>query len=122
MNNNFETKKKIILAGDSEVFKNWQRLLPNLTEEMFLDAVKWVCDDPAQHGEKLTREIGLTRIGIVKLNRHNLRTGLTEFRYENGRLWTGDNFRIPCDNPDYADEDGTILQTFKLSLSARDRV
>ncbi len=122
MNNNFETKQKIVVAGDSEVFKNWQQLLPNITEEMFLDAVKWVCEDPAQDGEKLTREIGLTKIGIVKLTRHNLKNGMTEIRYENGMLWTGDSFRVPCDNPNYADEDGMIQQTFKLSLSARDRI
>lgn len=120
--NNFEVKQKIVLAGNSSIFKNWQELLPNLTEEMFLDALRWVCDDPAQNGERLTREIGLMKIGIVKLIRHNAKSGLVTIRHENGRLWTGDNFRIPCDNPDYADDDGTILQTFKLSLSARDRV
>lgn len=120
--NNFEIKKRIVLAGESKVFKNWQELLPNITEDMFLAALKWVCEDPAEHGEKLTREIGLTKIGIVKLIRHNSSSGLVTIRHESGKLWTGDNFRVPCNNPDYADEDGTILQTFKLSLSARDRV
>lgn len=120
--NNYEAKEKIVLAGESKVFKNWQELLPNITEEMFLEALKWVCEDPAKDGEKLTREIGLTKIGIVKLIRHNRKSGLVTFRYENGTLWSGDNFRVPCNNPDYADADGTIVQTFKLSLSARDRI
>lgn len=120
--NSIEKKAQIIRSGNSKVFINWQKLLPNLTEEMFLAAVKWVCEDPAEEGEKLTREIGLTRIGIVKLNRHNLKNGMTEIRHENGRLWTGDVFRVPCDNPDYADENRTIKQNLKLSLSARDHV
>lgn len=121
MNNNFEIKQKIVLAGDSKVFKNWQTLLPNLTEEMFLKAVKWVCEDPAKDGEKLTREIGLMKTGIVQLHRH-LENTLTVIRHEDGKLWEGDFFRVPCNNPEYADEDGMISEVMKLSLSARDHV
>lgn len=119
---NFEIKKKIVLAGESKVFKNWKQLLPTITEEMFLAALEWVCEDPAKEGEKLTREIGLTKTGIVKLIRHNSQNGMTTISYENGKPWSGDCFRVPCDNPDFADEDGTTLQLFKLSLSARDRI
>lgn len=119
----FDAKKKIIMSGNSTVFASWKKLLPNLTEEMFAEAVKWVCDDPAvQSGGKLTREIGLTKAGIMKLNRHNLKNGMTEIRHENGKLWTGDSFRVPCSNPDFADEDGMISERVKLSLSARDHV
>lgn len=120
--NDIEAKMKIIFSGHSDVLRNWQRLLPNLSEEMFADAVKWVCEDPAQSGEKLTREIGLTRLGIVKLVRHNLPNGMTEIRHEDGRLWSGDVFSVPCDNPNYADENGMTKQQLKLSMSARDKV
>ena len=120
--NNYEAKEKIVLAGESKVFKNWQQLLPNITEDMFLESLRWVCEDPAKDGEKLTREIGLTKIGIVKLIRHNSSSGLVTIRHESGKLWSGDCFRVPCDNSDYADADGTIVQTFKLSISARDRI
>lgn len=118
---NFEIKAKIVLSGNSSIFKNWQSLLPNLSEEMFLSSLKWVCEDPNADSGKLTREIGLTKIGIVKLIRHQERCG-TVFRYEDGRLWNGDVFRVPCSNPDYADADGMINDSIKLSLSARDKV
>lgn len=119
-NNCFEIKEKLIFSGRSRVFKSWQQLVPTLTEEAFAEAVKWVCSDPAKEGEKLTREIGLTRSGIVRLKR--VYSYLTEIRYEDGRLWTGDFFRVPCSDRRYADKDGMAEVNLKLQLSARDQV
>lgn len=120
--NNFEIKSKIVLTGNSKVYKSWCEGLPNLTEEMFLNALKWVCDDTMENG-KLTREIGLTKTGIVKLYRHYDRaTGLTTIRYADGTMWNGDTWLRPCNNPKYANKDGLAPMHFKISLSARDYI
>lgn len=118
--NNFLIKSKIVRNGESTVFKNWQKLAPSLTPDDFLRELEWVCaDDFDSHG-RLTREIGLTRNGIVKLFRHNIR--FVTFRHKDGRLWKGDIFLVPCDDPDYADENGMCRTLLKLSLSARDKI
>lgn len=121
--NNFEAKAKIVASGNSRIFKAWNEALPNLTEEMFLKELEWLCGDPLDNFGKLTREIGLTSYGIVRLKRnYNQGSGLTTIRYEDGRLWDGDFFRRPCSNKNYADENGMITEHHKISLSARDRV
>ena len=117
--NNYKTKENIVLKGNSEVFKNWQSLLPNLTEEMFLSHLKWVCEDTS-------REIGLTHIGIVHLKRCKECGGeITVIRYEDGRLWNGDTFLVPCPEKykkSYADENGMIDTTVKISINGLDRI
>lgn len=120
---NFNIKSKIVLAGGSKVLRSWQEGLPNLSEDMFIAALRWVCSDPLTEDGKLTREIGLTKIGIVKLYRHYDKANrLTAIRYEDGTLWNGDTWLRPCNNPHFADKDGLAPMRFKLSLSARDRV
>jgi hypothetical protein len=63
----FETKKKIVEAGNSHVFNEWHRLTNGaITMEDFIDALEWLCDDPCNGGrthDKLTREL------CLKLNR-----------------------------------------------------
>lgn len=126
-NFNYETKAKIVLAGDSKILAEWQKGLPNLSEDMFLHELCWLCEDPRDKYGKLTREIGLTRIGIVRLDRiYDPATGMTTFRYHEGKrkgeLWDGDSFLVPCPNPNYADENGMVSQRYKISLSAADRI
>lgn len=119
MANNFEIKEKIVRSGNSKIFENWRSLVPTITMQDFLDALAWVCED-VETG-RLTREIGLTKEGIVKIRRIN-KAIVTMYRMDNNMNWNGDNFRIPCDNPDFADKDGKIWTNLKISLSARDRV
>lgn len=114
---NINVKKKLVLEGNSKIFKAWQQVLPNLTEEMFVTELEWLCDD----GNLITKELGLTRHGIVRLKRTKEK-GLTVFRYPNGKLWSGDIFYRPCDNPDYADENGMIWEQHKISISAKDSI
>jgi hypothetical protein len=47
---------------------------------------------------------------------------LTTIRYPDGKLWTGDHFYRPCNNKNFADENGMIWENHKISLSAADRV
>lgn len=116
MMNNFETKKKIVLAGGSRIFKDWSAH-SSITVEDFLDALQWVCADPLDATGKLTREIALAPDRIVKLRRVNDNLGMTAF-YEYpcdnggdgklGSLWSGEKF-----------PDGFVR---KIRLSVKDRV
>ena len=58
-NHFFETKKKIVLAGESRIFNNWKEH-STITREEFLEALEWVCSDPLKEDGRMTREIGLT--------------------------------------------------------------
>lgn len=114
--NSFEIKKKIVLAGDSRIFKDWAAH-STITMDEFVSALQWVCEDAMDKNGKLTREIALAPDRIVKLRRVNDRLGMTafyEFPSDNGgngtlgTLWGGAMF-----------PDGFI---HKISLSAKDRV
>lgn len=122
----FDVKKKIVLSGESKVFAEWQKFVPTLTEQEFIKNLEWLCSDPLDEQGRLTRRIGLTPQGIVHLKSLNgLVTSFVMYP-ENGErvvpTWNGAHFRVPCDNPNYADKDGMISQFFKIYLSARDRV
>lgn len=121
---NFETCKKIVEAGSSKVFENWKALAP-ITKEDFLDALKWICKDPEDggaNGDKMTREVGLTPNGIVKLKRAYGIDDTCAFYKQDGRRWEGAVFYVPCDNPDFADGDGKVATNLTLSVSCRDRI
>ncbi|MDO4432002.1 MAG: hypothetical protein Q4B80_01670 [Aerococcaceae bacterium] len=62
--NNFETKKKIVLSGNSKLFKQWEKF-GKVTQEEFLEALEWVCADPLDEAGLMTREVGLVGIGYI---------------------------------------------------------
>ena len=108
----FETKKKIVLAGDSRIFNDWAAH-STITMDEFISALQWLGDENG----KLTREIALAPDRIVKLRRVNDGLGMTAFyEYlrdnggdgELGSLWSGEKF-----------PDGFVR---KISLSVKDRV
>lgn len=76
MKNFFEVKKKIVLAGDSRIFKDWAAH-STITMDEFVSALQWVCEDALDENGKLTREIALAPDRIVKLRRSNDRFGMT---------------------------------------------
>lgn len=133
--NSIEIKRKIVQSGGSKIYKDWQELVPSLTQDDFVEALEWVCEDAGENGNgtgKLTREIGLTPTGIVRIKRVNGLT-TTMYRLDNGKLWSGATFNVPCTEKfvkdaekaienGYADADGNIKLNYKLSLSAADRV
>lgn len=116
MKNFFEVKKKIVLAGDSRIFKDWAAR-STITMDEFVSALQWVCEDALDENGKLTREIALAPDRIVKLRRSNDCFGMTAF-YEYpsdnggngslGSLWSGEKF-----------SDGFVR---KICLSVKDRV
>ena len=119
-----EIKLNLIMNGKSRILENWRQLVPSITAQDFADAVRWLCGDERDERGRLTREVGLTRDGLVYINRvHDRGTGLcTMYRGDNGRIWTGDGFRIPCDNPIFSDPDGMTWEHLKISISADDRI
>ena len=114
--NNFEIKKKIVLAGNSRIFNDWAAH-STITMDDFISALQWVCEDALDENGKLTREIALAPDHIVKLRRVNDSLGMTGFyKYPSdnggagslGALWNGEKF-----------PDGFVR---KISLSAKDRI
>ena len=69
---NYEIKEMIVKKGDSKIFNNWHKHV-GVTEHEFLDALKWLCNDPKDGGKnknRLTREIMCLPSGsIAKLVR-----------------------------------------------------
>ena len=54
--NNYEVKERLVKSGKSRVFQNWHTYA-GITEEEFLEGLKWVCEDLMPNGY-LTRELG----------------------------------------------------------------
>lgn len=122
--NRYEIMERKVKAGNSEVFREWSELA-RVSPEEFLEALKWVCEDPengGRTGNRITREIALTPNGITRLRVEYGIDDISALYDEDGKFWGGATFRVPCDKPDFADEDGMIPQTFKLCLNCRDRI
>lgn len=127
MNNNFnfEIKEKIVKQGGSEIFKNWHEVF-GISEEDFIEGLRWLCDDSLDEKGRLTRELGVhIEKGLVKLKRFQEGTRfeqITVFReYDEEtkmwRVWGGSGSRIE-DTPL-----GRIpVPLGKISISARDRI
>lgn len=121
MKNNFDIKKRLVLEGRSQIFKNWAEH-SNITAEEFLENLKWVCDDPLDEKGLMTREIGLTPTGIVKLQRVNSTLLGFEGFYLDGMHWGGASFErqsTEAEKPFYGD---TIKEWEKISLSCKDKI
>ena len=123
-----EVCRKILGDGKSKVFEDWKKLLSwqgyDLSETEFLDAIKWLCDDPRngdKNDRKLTREIGLEKDGIARLQRVYDPDDLCAF-YKDKFLWSGSCFRVPCNNPNFAGKDGMCVIRLELCLSMMDRI
>ena len=85
--NNYEIKKKIVLAGGSRIFNNW-KAHSNITQEGFLRELKWLCEDPMDSIGRLTRQLGCDeKRGLVRLRRNN--GEITVFYEEDGWIWNG---------------------------------
>jgi len=114
----YAAKEKIVKAGASRILKDWAR--GGLTEEAFLEGLRWLCDDPLPEG-RLTRELGYEllnpsesaafpgeepeeppRGALVKLRRRYYADGSFEgfWREDTGARWyTGNgNASISCED------------------------
>lgn len=133
--NGFETKKRLILEDKSEVFKNWAEH-SNITKDDFISSLEWVCDDPLDEMGRMTREVGLTPEGIIKLNRTYTTTNIDAYgqpvdwlvafyRQDTKELWGGEMFtRKPTNEHEkmFVNDDGLIEEMHKISLNCKDRI
>ena len=55
---NLRHKTAQVKAGESKVFNNWKEW-GLVTEEEFIDALTWLCDDPLNEDGRLTRELAM---------------------------------------------------------------
>ena len=102
-------EKTFIFNTNSKIFKNWCEH-STITEDEFVEALGWLHDDPRDEQGRMTREIGLTPTGILRLTRAYTDNGLCYFYYD-GELWNGEHFTT----------DGENLKTFhKITLSPED--
>ena len=112
---NLKTKIKIVENGGSEVFNNWSKW-GLITMEEFIDALKWLEEDPYSDYGTMTREVALeltpdawkkawgevnevlkrpydennVKSKIIKLERvYNKKDFVGFYRIDNRRLWTG---------------------------------
>ena len=114
-------EKTFTFNPNSKIFKNWCEH-STITEEEFVEAISWLHDDPRDEKGRMTREIGLTPTGIIKLTRTYTNDGRCYF-YHNGELWNGEHFTTPCGNEKEKafSADGENLVTFhKITLSPED--
>lgn len=121
--NAFLAKKKTVLSGKSKIFKNWAAH-STITEKDFIEALDWLCDDALDEKGRMTREIGLTPTGIVKLHRIYDDLGFCSLFLGEER-WTGAYFKTPCTTEKerlFSMDGENIEAKYNISLSCRDRV
>ena len=114
-------EKSFIFNPNSQIFQNWKSH-STITEEEFVSALKWLHGDPRDEQGRMTREIGLTPTGILRLTRTYTNDGRCYF-YHNGKLWSGEHFTTPCRNEKEKrfSADGENLTTFhKITMSPED--
>ena len=122
--NSFLAKKKIVLEDKSVVFKAWAEH-STVTKEEFIKSLEWLCDDTLDERGRMTREIGLTPNGIVKLQRIYGKGDMCAFYQEDGQLWPGAWFKTPCktEKEKLFSLDGETLDfCYKICLSCKDKV
>ena len=114
-------EKAFIFNTNSKIFQNWCEH-STITEAEFVEALRWLQDDPYDDKGRMTREIGLAPTGILRLTRAYTDQGLCYF-YNNGELWNGEHFSTPCrtEKEKRFSADGENLTTFhKITMSPED--
>ena len=114
-------EKTFIFNTNSKIIQNWCEH-STITEDEFVAALGWLHDDPRDEQGRMTREIGLSPTGILRLTRAYTDNGLCYF-YHGGEIWSGEHFSTPCRNEKEKafSADGENLKTFhKITLSPED--
>lgn len=55
----FDVKMKVLKSGNSRVFKEWNRYC-GIQEDEFIEALKWLAEDPRTPLGRPTRAVGIT--------------------------------------------------------------
>ena len=115
-------KTRINREKMEDLLKDWQKH-STITEKDFFSLMEWLTEDPMDQNGKLTRAVGLTRTGGVKL--HYVYTGseLRALYGEDRRLFTGSTFYFEPRNEHealFAGSDGMIHQNQKIAVNLFD--
>ena len=92
--------KKHVEDGNSRIFENWRRHA-GITAEDFIREVEWLKDDPDYkvYGPSMTRELGCTKKGMVRLRRVRSKCcGVAFYSEATGLLWHGGPSLSPMDH------------------------
>ena len=114
-------EKTFIFNSNSKIFLNWCEH-STITEAEFASALKWLHGDPRDDQGRMTREIGLSPTGILRLTRTYTNDGRCYF-YHGGELWNGEHFSTPCrtEKEKRFSADGESIVAFhKITLSPED--
>ena len=114
-------EKTFTFNPNSKIFQNWKEH-STITEEEFVSALAWLHDDPRDEQGRMTREIGLTPTGILRLNRAYTDQGLCYF-YHDGELWNGEHFTTQCRNEKeraFSADGENLITLHKITLSPED--
>lgn len=117
----YSVVEKIVKSGNSKVFDNW-REHATITEAEFLEALKYLSEDPLDERGRLTREVGLTPQGIIYLDRvYDNGADICVF-YHDGFVWDGALFEMKTSEREKEAYGDSVITNFKISLSAWDKI
>ena len=131
---NLDVKKKIVLAGSSRIFNNWQKATHGkLTIETFFAGLEWLAEDPLDEKGRTTRELGLEGDGsVVHLNRFfEGPAEIVSYRYaedygakrHKGCIWWGSSFTWEASPDEKAFWGKDICsQLSQIAINAADRI
>ena len=131
---NLDVKKKIVLAGNSRIFNNWQKATHGkLTIETFFAGLEWLAEDPLDEKGRTTRELGLEGDGsVVHINRFfEGPEEIVSYRYaedygakrHKGYIWWGSSFTWEASPDEKAFWGKDICsQLSQIAINAADRI
>lgn len=128
--NAFLAKAKLVLKGESKVFKEWSEH-STITKENFLTELCWLCEDPLDSLGRCTRAIGLAPDGIIRLmySRNCETTSICRCEEifsgsEIHETWQGETFTRPAvtEKEKKLFGDSPIKEHWKIFINCKDRV
>lgn len=123
--NSFLSKKIMIRKDVSEGYQRYSKIYPLLTQDEFISAVHWLCDDPRSLEGKTTRAITITPKGIKKLHKVNCVTFTNFFEVVGGKKWVGEVREVDAvteHQKKFADENGKLYLLDKSVITADNKI
>lgn len=117
----YQAIERKVRNEECKILNRW-KTHSTVTDDEFLEGVKWILEDPFDERNRLTREIALSPTGIVYLDRiYDDRRGMMVFSH-NGETWSGEHFEVETSEKDRKMYGDTITLNFKICLNARDPI
>ena len=95
----YQAIERKVRNEECKILNRW-KTHSTVTDDEFLEGVKWILEDPFDERNRLTREIALSPTGIVYLDRiYDDRRGMMVFSH-NGETWFGEHFEVETSGKD----------------------